>query len=354
MVEAAEEPEPVEGLPLGLQLVGEAAGVELLQGAGVQDEGPGEVADLLRALLDEGDGDAGGGEVAGQQQAGGAGADDDDGARSGAVHGGLLVPASSGRSVPGQLIANACWSTSVGQRLFANLGRHRRSVNSCWPTLVGQHAATPTGPLWTVNSSLAYVCWHDSEGTPRRHPRRSDATRTAILAAARERFAADGYERATIRAIAKDARIDPSMVMRYYGNKEGLFAAGLDVDLRLPDPRGDRDRTTWAASWCGHFLDLWEQNEVLTAMLRVGVTNDAGAERMQEHLQGPARAGRPARLPRSRAGPDAGRALRVTAARAGAHPLRPALRRPPSALSREEIVVWLAPTVQRYLTAPNP
>ena len=43
--------------------------------------------------------------------------------------------------------------------------------------------------------------------------------------AARERFAADGYERATIRAIAADAEIDPSMVMRYYGNKEKLFAA---------------------------------------------------------------------------------------------------------------------------------
>ena len=65
-------------------------------------------------------------------------------------------------------------------------------------------------------------------------PRRSDATRAAILEAARERFAADGYERATIRAIARDAGIDPSMVMRYYGNKEGLFAAASEFDLRLP------------------------------------------------------------------------------------------------------------------------
>ena len=48
--------------------------------------------------------------------------------------------------------------------------------------------------------------------------RRSDATRAAILVAARERFASDGYERATIRSIAADADIDPSMVLRYYGN----------------------------------------------------------------------------------------------------------------------------------------
>jgi AcrR family transcriptional regulator len=39
-------------------------------------------------------------------------------------------------------------------------------------------------------------------------PRRSDATKEAILLAARARFGADGYERTTIRAIAKDARID--------------------------------------------------------------------------------------------------------------------------------------------------
>lgn len=60
-------------------------------------------------------------------------------------------------------------------------------------------------------------------------------TKSVILAAARERFAADGYERATIRAIAADAAIDPSMVMRYYGNKERLFAAAAEFDLELPD-----------------------------------------------------------------------------------------------------------------------
>src|SRR6266581_4742344 len=72
--------------------------------------------------------------------------------------------------------------------------------------------------------------------------RRSDTTKAAILAAARQHFAASGYERATIRAIAADAGIDPAMVMRYFGNKEKLFAAAAEFDLRLPDlaavPRG--------------------------------------------------------------------------------------------------------------------
>ena len=61
------------------------------------------------------------------------------------------------------------------------------------------------------------------------------ATRARIVAAARQRFAADGYERATIRAIAADAGVDPSLVMRYYGNKQGLFVAAAEIELRIPD-----------------------------------------------------------------------------------------------------------------------
>ncbi|MFF8472634.1 TetR family transcriptional regulator [Streptomyces sp. NPDC015414] len=182
--------------------------------------------------------------------------------------------------------------------------------------------------------------------------RRSDATRTAILAAARERFAADGYERATIRAIAKDARIDPSMVMRYFGSKEGLFAAAVALDLRLPDlgpvPRDEAGRTLVT-----HFLGLWEENEELTAVLRVGATNQAGAERMQGIF-------RDQLLPVARqVCPDPeqvpGRAALCAAQLLGLALTRYVLRLPPAvALTREELMAWLGPTVQRYLTAPSP
>src|SRR5215217_9333010 len=97
--------------------------------------------------------------------------------------------------------------------------------------------------------------------------RRSDATRAAILAAARERFSSDGYERATIRAIAADARIDPSMVMRYYGNKEKLFAAAAEFDLRLPDLTAV-PRETLGARLAGHLVDRWEKDDTLMALLR--------------------------------------------------------------------------------------
>ena len=183
-------------------------------------------------------------------------------------------------------------------------------------------------------------------------PRRSEATRTAILDAARERFATDGYERATIRAIAKDANIDPSMVMRYYGNKEGLFAAAVAIDLRLPDPAA-LPRDGVGEALVRHFLDMWEENEVLTALLRVGVTNQAGAERMQGVF-------RDQLLPVARrVCPDpeqfAARAALASSQLLGLALARYVLRFPPAvALAREEIVAWLAPTVQRYLTAPHP
>ncbi|GHD51828.1 TetR family transcriptional regulator [Streptomyces galbus] len=183
-------------------------------------------------------------------------------------------------------------------------------------------------------------------------PRRSDATRTAILHAARERFAADGYERATIRAIARDARIDPSMVMRYYGSKEGLFAAAVAVDLKLPDLAAV-PRPEVGEALVTHFLDLWESNEVLTALLRVGVTNQAGAERVQDIF-------RDQLLPVARAVcPDPEQAA-TRAALSASQLLGLALARyvlrlaSAAALHRQEIVAWLAPTVQRYLTAPSP
>ncbi|MDG4862134.1 TetR family transcriptional regulator, partial [Streptomyces sp. T-3] len=176
------------------------------------------------------------------------------------------------------------------------------------------------------------------------------------------RFAADGYERATIRAIARDAGIDPSMVMRYYGNKEGLFSAAAEFDLQFGElgdlgaieyqPDGRHEHQHVGAALVGHFLDRWERDEVLTALLRVGVTNPAGAERMQEIFKrqlGPVVAAvcpDPADAPR--------RAALVASQVLGMALTRYVLRFPPAAqMSREEVIAWLAPTVQRYLTAES-
>ncbi|MFB6439008.1 TetR family transcriptional regulator [Streptomyces sp. NPDC056411] len=183
-------------------------------------------------------------------------------------------------------------------------------------------------------------------------PPRSTVTRAAILAAARDRFAAEGYERATIRSIAREAGIDPSMVMRYYGNKAGLFAAASEIELYVPDLT-HVPHEELGARLVGYFLERWESDETLTGMMRVGVTNEAGAERMRgvfaEQI-GPAIA---AVCP----SPEEAevRSALIASQILGMALCRYVLHFPPAVdLGCDEIVAWLAPTIQRYLTGELP
>ncbi|MER6633718.1 TetR family transcriptional regulator [Streptomyces sp. NPDC000987] len=115
---------------------------------------------------------------------------------------------------------------------------------------------------------------------------RARQTREGILRAARVRFAADGYQRATIRAIAADASIDPSMVMRYFGSKERLFDAALDLDLGLPDLAGT-DPEQLPQCLIAHFLAPWEEDSAegsLRLLLRCAATNERAAERLRQML----------------------------------------------------------------------
>src|SRR5690349_20694802 len=113
---------------------------------------------------------------------------------------------------------------------------HLPYVNACWPTIVGMR-------------------------------RSSVETKAVILAAAKERFARSGFERATIRAIPADAGIDPSMVMRYFGSKDQLFAAAADFHLQFPDLSGV-DRADVGARLVDYFMQRWERDEALIVLLR--------------------------------------------------------------------------------------
>jgi AcrR family transcriptional regulator len=113
-------------------------------------------------------------------------------------------------------------------------------------------------------------------------PLRSQPTRDRILDAARRLFGQQGYELTTIRGVADAADIHPSLVMRYYGNKEGLFAAAAVFDLEFPDliqvKRGERGPVM-----VRHFLDRWEaRDHELPALLRVAVTHDQARARLIE------------------------------------------------------------------------
>jgi AcrR family transcriptional regulator len=185
---------------------------------------------------------------------------------------------------------------------------------------------------------------------------RAERTRAAILRAARERFAAEGYERTTIRAVAAAAQIDPSMVMRYYGSKEGLFAAAAEFDLALPDlSRVSAERL--GETTVGHFLTRWEGDDggdALRVLLASAATSPEAATRMQEIFR--------AQLAPvvAAAGPHDERAAATRAGLVATQMLglamcRYVLRLPPVvAMDRAAVVAWLGPVVHRYLTDPEP
>lgn len=72
--------------------------------------------------------------------------------------------------------------------------------------------------------------------TERRTGRRvgNQPTRDTILAAARARFASQGYAGTTIRAVAADAGVDPALVAHYFGSKAQLFATSVSLPV-APD-----------------------------------------------------------------------------------------------------------------------
>lgn len=111
---------------------------------------------------------------------------------------------------------------------------------------------------------------------------KSAATKAAILAAARQHFASDGYQGATIRAIATSAGIDPAMVIRYFGDKRKLFEAASEIDLRLPGPGDVAQYESAGMALVDHFLKRWEEDDVLMVLLRSAVTDTDAASRIQE------------------------------------------------------------------------
>ena len=182
---------------------------------------------------------------------------------------------------------------------------------------------------------------------------RSERTRRAILDAARAMFAARGYEGTTIRAVAAQADVDASMVMRYFQSKAGLFTAVVTVDLQVPDlgsvPASDRGEVL-----VRHFMSRWEDpvhDDELTALLRTAVTSETVAGQLQAVLSqlitGP--------IADLGDGQAAERGTFIAAQLLGLALCRYILRLEPLAsLPSEDVVAAVAPSVQRYLTRAAP
>ncbi|MEI6449512.1 MAG: TetR family transcriptional regulator [Actinomycetes bacterium] len=113
-------------------------------------------------------------------------------------------------------------------------------------------------------------------------------TRETILMAARDVFAADGFEKATLRGIAARAGVDPALVRHFYIDKESLFDRAMvlpwDADeivaaIVTGDPERMGERIVL------RFLELWEagtNREVFTAMIRSAVTHEKAAAMVRD------------------------------------------------------------------------
>jgi AcrR family transcriptional regulator len=179
-------------------------------------------------------------------------------------------------------------------------------------------------------------------------------TREAILEAARAAFADAGYDRATIRGIATAAGVDPALVLHYFGSKEGLFEAALELPVHPGEvfARGAAaGRDQLGATVVRSFLEAWEPPESrvrLQAMLRSAMTNETAMAMIRDLLVrevfGP--------ITRALGLPDAQlRATLVGSQLVGLGMMRFVGRLEPLAsTSIDELVAAVGPTVQRYLT----
>jgi len=133
--------------------------------------------------------------------------------------------------------------------------------------------------------------------TERAAPRKrdADATRAAILAAAKVHFAKSGYDGAFLRDIAADAGADAALINRYFGGKEGLFQAALK-DSISPDAISQWTRENFAHDvakmMAGHAHQHVERTHAFEFLLQAA-TNPATAPLLnvavQERFMGPIR-----------------------------------------------------------------
>ncbi len=184
------------------------------------------------------------------------------------------------------------------------------------------------------------------------------SSRDAILQAAREQFTEHGFKGATLRAIAGQAGVDPGLIRHFFGDKEGLFVASLELP---PDAPGvvlavfSRPRDEWGEGLARAYFGLWEDPEI-AAPLRATVISAAASDQALEQLRGfitstvftkaiPL-------LPQDDPG------LRLATAMThlfGTAIGRYLLRVPPLVdAPLDQVVALVGPTIQGYLTGPLP
>lgn len=185
-----------------------------------------------------------------------------------------------------------------------------------------------------------------------RRPGQAD-TRARILAAARATFGEAGYDGATIRVVAARAGVDPALVHHYYGTKQRLFVAAMELppDIQAvfpelasvpPEQIGERLANV--------ILNLWDSPLILPVFLglvRSATTDAVAAEMFRKVLaEGPLLA-----MARTANQPDADlRVLLVGSHLVGLAMARYVIKAEPLASTPLDVLARaIAPTLQRYL-----
>lgn len=185
--------------------------------------------------------------------------------------------------------------------------------------------------------------------------RTGQVNRQRIIEAARERFMRDGYERATVRAIAADAGVDVAMVYYFFGNKEGLFTAstltGPEHPLHQLATLLDEGTERVGERLVRRFLEHWEQGAVFEPFLtlwRSAAIHPEARKVLHDSLAGPIAE----RVATEFGVADAELRVELVASHlAGLAFARYQLKiEPLASTSIEDLVGRLGPTLQRYLT----
>lgn len=190
--------------------------------------------------------------------------------------------------------------------------------------------------------------------TTQRGPRDERGVLAArILSVARSSFSQHGWAGTTIRGIAREAEVDPSLVYHYFASKESL----LDAATTPPQAFLDRVAATWAAPREGLGSRLvaltlrnWQSEDsgpVLRATLLIAAHEPGTRAKLRglitNELMGPAAIGRDDQDRLNRAGLIASQLL-------GLGLMRYVWEvEPIASMSEREVIAAVGPTIQRYV-----
>ncbi|POX58245.1 TetR family transcriptional regulator [Streptomyces sp. Ru62] len=191
-----------------------------------------------------------------------------------------------------------------------------------------------------------------------RPPRTESAgTRDRILAAAREEFSARGYEKTSVRGIAKAAGVDSALVHHYFGTKEQVFEAAIEVAfapaLNAPGAVAEGPPDAVGERLTRFIFGIWENPTTRTpllAIVRSAVNNDTAAAVFRRLVATQLLRRIAAQLEL----PDAELRAELAAAQlVGCAMLRYVIKvEPLASADLERIIARVAPVVQGHLTAP--